>query len=106
MVTTTQILKKEGNILEGPGKWDLASAIMDGKEVVFTLEGFLNRVIVCIDTLQREDGSSQSWNILGWVPDSTVHKELGIPRTPYQTWRVYFYYHSGRRKGYYEIATE
>lgn len=52
-------------ITGGPGKFDLMQALFAGKEVTFTLENG-QKLAVRISSIQREDGSNESWNLEGW----------------------------------------
>ena len=51
-------------IVGGPGKFELMLAIFEGKEVTFTFEEGTKKT-VRLDSIQREDGSNESWNIQG-----------------------------------------
>jgi len=53
-------------IVKGPGKFDLMFALFERKEVVFKLESG-SKVKVLITSVQQEDGSSNSWNISGFI---------------------------------------
>jgi hypothetical protein len=97
---------QEGNITEGPGKYDIMQAIMEGKYVEFTLQNFRDKttkVTVVVNTLEREDGSGQSWNMVGVARD-TAELERYTLRTRETFWNAEFYYDSGRRTGYYKLS--
>ncbi len=63
-------------ITNGPSKWDLMLSLLDGdsknrREVVFVVHegiGHTEGMHVRIDTLEREDGSGESWNFKGRIP--------------------------------------
>jgi hypothetical protein len=63
----------QGNIVGGPGKFDLMLAIFEGKEVGFTFEfkdarkSEAVRFLVRLDSIGREDRFSQSLNLTGQV---------------------------------------
>ncbi len=67
------------NITGGPGKFDLMLALFEGQEIFLNLENGITGYRVRISSIQREDGSSQSWNLKGWVVDS-----------PSQTFHAYY----------------
>tara|TARA_Y100000310_G_scaffold319296_1_gene374419 strand:- start:1879 stop:2184 length:306 start_codon:yes stop_codon:yes gene_type:complete len=94
----------EGKILEGPGKWDLMQAIMEGRWVRFSLEedGHNNQITVAIQALEREDASNESWCIKGRGGMKGHH----IPITQSLIWNVSIYYHSGSRKGHYQLTVK
>ena len=60
------------DIKKGPGKWDLAKAIMDGQLVEFTVVIQNSKAeptveSLKINTLEAEDGSRESWNLKGYT---------------------------------------
>lgn len=72
----------EFNLTAGPNKFDLMLALFENRDgshhVKFTIEqrvpgtaksvpGTKQVVEVCISSIEREDGSAESWNIRGWM---------------------------------------
>lgn len=62
-------------IICGPGKFDLMLALFAGKEVVFTMENG-QKLTVRISSVQREDGSSESWNLEGEVMNCLTDRKF------------------------------
>lgn len=66
---------ERGFITHGPGKWDLAVALLDGdashqKHVEFVVETRHDGTWECevqINGLEREDGSGNRWLFNGWL---------------------------------------
>lgn len=97
-------------ILGGPSKWDLSVALFDkGRKVTFsaacpeTIE-----FEMCVQSVQAEDGSRESWNIEGSaIPDDFQghttelnHLHPDIPAYQLKQHRVFIYYRTNTRKGY------
>lgn len=59
-----------GRIVGGPDRMLLASSLVLGSTVEFRLDPTEQKVIVTISSLQREDGSLQSWNFEGYIASS------------------------------------
>jgi hypothetical protein len=90
-------------ITDGPGKFDLSVALFHGRSksdyVDFTVDdpdGGKHFLITAttINTVQREDGSRESWNIEGYcmLPD---YKDSGRPTHPFKA-----YFHTQHRHGH------
>ena len=85
---------KEGQIVEGPSKFDLMAALFDGKQVEFTflIEGRSYKVLVRLFSVGREDGSNESWLITGNITSSHGDHFDG-------------YFETRRRKGHVKVST-
>ena len=83
-------------IVNGPSKFDLMLSLFEGKKVAFELEpcpkgGVVVRWEFFISSIQREDGSSESWNIKASVAGAS--------------WQVTkrMYFETRRRSGHVEF---
>jgi hypothetical protein len=63
------------NIIGGPGKFELMLALFEGREITFTLEGGAQKTVK-LNTIQREDGSNQSWNLDGYTVGPTPNMKF------------------------------
>lgn len=100
------------NIINGPSKFDLMASLFDGKVVEFTHDNKLVSShpaaclkeqpcialgsenpcwIVKIMSIEREDGSNESWNIIPHVIKGDRHDADNV--------KYKFYYNSRNRKG-------
>jgi hypothetical protein len=61
--------EKNIKIVGGPGKFELMVSFFEGRDITFTLAGG-KKIMVRLNTIQREDGSNQSWNINGYPINS------------------------------------
>jgi len=96
-MTTT---KREGWILDAPGKFELMTALfVKGTRVEFTvrLDGVKpTRVTVQINGVTAEDGSRQNWIIDGYI----------IPADTEMPWDQFSgYYDTRTRKGHITVQT-
>lgn len=93
-------------IIAGPSKFDLSHSFFsplarDGKAVTFTIKlPYGDRAIrVLIDGISAEDGSGESWNMVGFallkVGDVFVGKKITHERN-----RVKIYFRTSNRKGH------
>lgn len=62
-------------IIGGPDKSDLMLALFFGKEVIFTMENG-QKLTVRISSIQREDGSSESWNLEGEIMNCLTDRKF------------------------------
>lgn len=78
-------LSGQFEISHGPGKWDLTMSLLDNtvekpRYALFTVNVpadatephnapvCLTKVLVCLNALEREDGSGERWNFKGFNP--------------------------------------
>lgn len=70
---------QEFRVVGGPNKFDLMAALfygnMDTRHLVdFKVDGQKEPITVIISSVEREDGSGESWNLQGYV--ARTHKTL------------------------------
>jgi hypothetical protein len=80
-------------ITEGPSKFDLMASLFDGKIVQFTQQNNQHPKIIKVILLsvEREDGSNESWNLRVLVKGSEFPLQIGK--------NLSMYYNSRTRKG-------
>jgi hypothetical protein len=60
-------------IVEGPSKWDLLiKSLGEGQPIEFTLKGW-GKFQACIMCVRKEDGSGESWIIIGHLLGQAGH---------------------------------
>ncbi len=82
-------------LVGGPSKYDLLASLGEGhahlRTVNFLLEGCKQEINVCVMSLEKEDGSGESWNfkalLWNWVGDLGNH------------WRIKGYFSTKNRRG-------
>ncbi|MBI3573158.1 MAG: hypothetical protein HY092_03090 [Candidatus Kerfeldbacteria bacterium] len=95
----------ESAIINGPSKWDLMLSLFDSKtghehEVQFQLEVGVT-MHVFLSSVEREDGSAESWNFQGW---STGYSTARVMWKQHQHVRGYF--NTLRRKGHFRLVSK
>lgn len=91
-------------IVNGPSKWDLVTALFDGKQVEFTIkfnDGITKAIIkVQVNSVEAEDGSRDSWNLKGGIVGLGQWSEGKSQTTETISWRNFKAYFSSKyRKG-------
>lgn len=92
-------------IITGPSKFDLAFALFKGETVQFTvaIDGE-TKFDVVISSVQREDGSNESWNIEGTATEH-CRRGVGPPENgKFKDGRVFIYFRTDRRTGNFRFA--
>ena len=91
----------EGEILEGPSKFDLMAALFDGKKVQFTfkLGEVTHKVNMGVSGVAAEDGSRESWLINGFFPTGLIHGPCTFSNFS-------GYFETRRRKGHITVGTK
>ncbi len=82
-------------ITDGPSKFDLMVSLFEGKQVEFTQmteKNYVFKIPARVQSVEREDGSDHSWNLIIFVLPGT-DAPLGLNK------KYAAYYNSRTRKG-------
>lgn len=105
-----EVVLAEGEIMDGPGKWDFVMGLIEGHQVWFQLKKYLpglgapvfSPTIVDLQLIQLESGIDPRDNWLIW---GVVLEPTGNPYEFKAVGKIEGYYNTRNRRGKYKIVS-